>query len=86
MAEVVRVLAAGRQGYLDALPIAAALIAFEDEEPFIECANEHFRFVAEWDERMGENRVAQVPILGTGKIDYVSAGKLALQQPAPVTA
>jgi acyl-[acyl-carrier-protein]-phospholipid O-acyltransferase / long-chain-fatty-acid--[acyl-carrier-protein] ligase len=31
-------------------------------------------------------KVAQVPILGTGKVDYVSAGKLALQQPAPVTA
>ncbi len=30
-------------------------------------------------------KVAQVPILGTGKIDYVSAGKLAAQPP-PVTA
>jgi acyl-[acyl-carrier-protein]-phospholipid O-acyltransferase / long-chain-fatty-acid--[acyl-carrier-protein] ligase len=31
-------------------------------------------------------KVAQVPILGTGKIDYVTAGKLAAAQPAPVTA
>jgi diguanylate cyclase (GGDEF)-like protein len=82
MAEVVRVLAAGRQGYLDALPIAAALIAFEDEEPFIECANEHFRFVAEWDERMGENRVAQVPILRAGPIGTRLAAFLKADDPA----
>jgi len=30
-------------------------------------------------------KVAQVPILGTGKIDYVSAAKLAAE-PLPVTA
>jgi hypothetical protein len=31
-------------------------------------------------------KVARVPILGTGKIDYVTAGQLALQQPTPLTA
>ena len=50
----VRVLEAGRQGYLDALPIAAAIVALERRRPFVECANEHFRFLAEWDERLGE--------------------------------
>jgi hypothetical protein len=30
-------------------------------------------------------KVAQLPILGTGKIDYVTAGQLAVQPPAPVT-
>ena len=31
-------------------------------------------------------KVDALPILGTGKIDYVTAGRLALAPPAPVTA
>ncbi|MDQ8758182.1 bifunctional diguanylate cyclase/phosphodiesterase [Sphingosinicella sp. LHD-64] len=57
-----------RQGYLDALPIAAAMITIEDEEPFIECANDLFRLVAEWDERIGDRAIARVPILRAGPI------------------
>ncbi len=57
-----------RQGYLDALPIAAAIITAGKEPPLIECANDHFRFIAEWDERLGNRHIAQVPILRSGPI------------------
>jgi diguanylate cyclase (GGDEF)-like protein len=69
--EVDRRLAQGRQIYLDALPIAAAIVVVGDgsgDDSLIECANEHFRFVAEWDERMGDRRVSHVPILRAGPI------------------
>jgi diguanylate cyclase (GGDEF)-like protein len=56
-----------RQRYLDALPIAAAIITLGDE-PFVECANDQFRFLSEWDERLGERRISGVPLLSTGPI------------------
>jgi len=56
-----------RQGYLDALPIAAAIITQADE-PYIECANDLFRLIAEWDERLGERTIGRVPILNSGPI------------------
>lgn len=58
-----------RQTYLDALPIAAAMITIDDANgSFIECANDHFRLIAEWDERLGDRQIAQVPILAAGPI------------------
>jgi diguanylate cyclase (GGDEF)-like protein len=66
--EVHRLLTATRQTYLDALPIAAAILTIGDDETVIECANEHFRFLAEWDERMGDRRASHVPILRSGPI------------------
>jgi diguanylate cyclase (GGDEF)-like protein len=56
-----------RQGYLDALPIAAAIIT-EDDEPYVECANDLFRLIAEWDERLGERTIGRVPLLNSGPI------------------
>ena len=56
-----------RQRYLDALPIAAAIITVADDS-FIDCANDQFRLLAEWDERLGERRIAQVPLLRSGPI------------------
>jgi hypothetical protein len=56
-----------RQRYLDALPIAAAIITVNDDS-FIDCANDQFRLLAEWDERLGERRIAQVPLLRSGPI------------------
>ncbi|HKR25685.1 MAG TPA: bifunctional diguanylate cyclase/phosphodiesterase [Allosphingosinicella sp.] len=56
-----------RQRYLDALPIAAAILTIS-EDSFIDCANDQFRFLAEWDERLGERRIAQVPMLRSGPI------------------
>src|SRR5690349_12919262 len=61
------VLEAVRQRYLDALPIAAAIITVSDDS-FIDCANDQFRLLAEWDERLGERRIAQVPLLRSGPI------------------
>jgi diguanylate cyclase (GGDEF)-like protein len=62
-----RVLETVRQRYLDALPIAAAILTIADET-FIECANDPFRRLAEWDERLGERRIAEVPMLRSGPI------------------
>jgi len=56
-----------RQRYLDALPIAAAIVTV-GEDAFIDCANDQFRFLAEWDERLGERRIAEVPMLRAGPI------------------
>jgi diguanylate cyclase (GGDEF)-like protein len=56
-----------RQRYLDALPIAAAILTVADET-FIECANAPFRRLAEWDERQGEARIAAAPMLRSGPI------------------
>ena len=61
------VLEAVRQRYLDALPIAAAIITLADDS-FIDCANDQFRLLAEYDERLGERRISQIPLLRAGPI------------------
>jgi diguanylate cyclase (GGDEF)-like protein len=70
-----------RQRYLDALPIAAAILTISDE-PSVECANEQFRFLTEWDERLGERRIAQVPLLASGPIGLRLAAFIAGSDPA----
>src|SRR6218665_2372132 len=61
------ILEAVRQRYLDALPIAAAIVTISDDS-FVDCANDQFRLLAEYDERLGERRIAQVPLLRSGPI------------------
>jgi diguanylate cyclase (GGDEF)-like protein len=56
-----------RQRYLDALPIAAAIITVA-EDSFIDCANDQFRLLADCDERLEERRIAQIPLLRSGPI------------------
>jgi diguanylate cyclase (GGDEF)-like protein len=70
-----------RQRYLDALPIAAVIITLGDDD-YIECANDQFRFLAEWDERLGERRIAQVPLLRSGTIGTRLAAFLKKDDPA----
>jgi len=70
-----------RQGYLDALPIAAAIITV-GADPYIECANEQFRFVAEYDERLGERRISEIPLLRAGTIGTRLAAFLKGDDPA----
>ncbi len=67
VAQFQRVLETVRQRYVDALPIAAAILTIADDS-FIECANDPFRLLAEWDERLGERRIAEVPMLRSGPI------------------
>src|SRR6185436_6060443 len=67
MGPIQSILETVRQRYLDALPIAAAIVTITDDT-FIDCANDQFRFLAEWDERLGERRIAQVPLLRSGPI------------------
>ena len=74
-------LEAVRQRYLDALPIAAAIVTL-DEDPYVECANEQFRFLAEWDERVGERRITEVPLLRGGPIGTRLAAFIAGEDPA----
>jgi diguanylate cyclase (GGDEF)-like protein len=57
-----------RQDYLDALPIAAAVLIERPEGAVIDCANDHFRRLAEHDERLGERQVARVPLLSGGPV------------------
>src|SRR6185312_10290030 len=66
---------------LDAVPIAAAIVTLSDD-PYVECANEQFRFVAEWDERLGERRVTEIPLLRTGPIGTRLAAFIAGDDPA----
>ena len=80
--ELDRLLGETRQAYLDALPIAAAILTQGDDETSIECANEHFRLIAEWDERMGDRRIAQVPILRSGPIGTRLSAFLKSDDPA----
>ena len=75
------VLEAVRQRYLDALPIAAAIVTICDDA-FVECANDQFRFLAEWDERLGERRIAQVPLLRSGPIGARLSAFLKKDDPA----
>ena len=80
--EVQRLLSFARQGYLDALPIAAAMITIDDDDSFIECANEHFRSIAEWDERLGERRISHVPVLRSGLLGSRLAAFVQSEDPA----
>ncbi|HET9641197.1 MAG TPA: bifunctional diguanylate cyclase/phosphodiesterase [Allosphingosinicella sp.] len=75
------VLEAVRQRYIDALPIASAILTLGGD-PFIECANEPFRLVADWDERLGERRIAEVPMLNSGPIGTRLTAFLASNDPA----
>lgn len=79
--EFERLLAFARQTYLDALPIAAAILTVA-KDVVIECANDHFRQVAEWDERMGDRRVSHVPMLHGGPIATRLAAFLKSDDPA----
>src|SRR3954468_5367556 len=74
-------LEAVRQRYLDALPIAAAIVTLDDD-PYVECANEQFRFLAEWDERLGERRITEVPLLRGGPIGARLGAFIAGDDPA----
>lgn len=70
-----------RQRYLDALPIAAAIITVADDS-FIDCANDQFRLLAQCDERLGERRIAQIPMLRSGPIGTRLAAFLKKEDPA----
>src|SRR6218665_3099192 len=61
------ILEAVRQRYLAALPIAAAIVTISDDT-FLHCPNDQFRLLAEYDEGLGERRIAQVPLLRSGPI------------------
>ncbi|MGQ0559969.1 MAG: putative bifunctional diguanylate cyclase/phosphodiesterase [Sphingosinicella sp.] len=80
--EVGRLLRQARQSYLDALQAAAVMITLAEPEPFIECANEGFRSIAEFDERLEERRIAKVPLLAAGPIGRRLAAFLASEDPA----
>ncbi|HEX8261821.1 MAG TPA: diguanylate cyclase [Allosphingosinicella sp.] len=78
-----QVLETVRQRYVDALPIAAAILTIADDS-FIECANDPFRRLAEWDERRGERRIRAVPLLRSGPIGtrlaaFLESGDAAVQ-------
>jgi diguanylate cyclase (GGDEF)-like protein len=82
-AEFERMILAARQDYLDALPIAAATLAVgADGGTYIDCANEHFRHLAEWDERVGDRSIGRIKLLSGGTIGTRVADFLAGDEPA----
>lgn len=57
------------QEYLDALPIAAAVLSVSPAGfAHVERANDHFRTLAGWDERLKASSVAEIELLGRGEI------------------
>ncbi len=82
VAEIERAQVVARQAYLDALPIAAAIIRIDPQGNVIDCANDNFRFVTEWDERLGDRLVAHVPILRSGPIATRFAAFIRSDDPA----
>ncbi len=75
-------LSATRQRYLDALPIPAAIVALLPEGQAIQCVNQPFRDIAEWDER-GECRdLAGVKLLSSGMIGKRLSAFMAGDEPA----
>lgn len=78
-----RLIAAARQDYLDALPIAGAIVAVAGGgRAEVECANELFRQLAEWDERIGDRHIARVAFLREGPIGKRLSAFLAGEEPA----
>src|SRR5687767_7195956 len=70
-----RVVEAVRQDYLDALPIAAAVLcANAGGEVYIDSANDHFRKLAGWDNRRDGNRPEHVEFLTTSSINDKLSG------------
>ena len=80
--EVETVILAARQDYLDALPIAAGIVVLAEDGAVIDAANELFRQVAEYDERMGERQVAHIRLLSRGQIGQRLAAFLKSAEPA----
>lgn len=82
-AELERIVTAARQDYLDALPIAAATLAVgPDGGAYVDCANEHFRNLAEWDERVGDRSIGRIKLLSGGTIGTRVADFLVGDEPA----
>jgi diguanylate cyclase (GGDEF)-like protein len=84
-AELDRLIVGARQDYLDALPIAAAMLSVgPDGGAYVDCANEHFRHFAEWDERVGDRSIGRIKLLSGGTIgtrvaDFLKGDDPALQ-------
>ena len=66
--DVLKLIGRSRQAYLDALPIAAAILTLDPAGPYIESANEHFRQTTDFDERLGARLVSAIPFLSSGLI------------------
>ena len=65
---ILNIIARARQGYLDALPIAGVILTLDPEGAYIECANDQFRLLADYDERIGDRRLSEIRLLTRGEI------------------
>jgi diguanylate cyclase (GGDEF)-like protein len=76
---------AARQDHLDALPIGAAIVCVNEAgEAYLDMANDPFRRLAGWDERLEGRWLDQVPFLKSGLIgeslaDFLKGGDEARQ-------
>jgi diguanylate cyclase (GGDEF)-like protein len=81
---VLGLIARARQAYLDALPVAGAIVILDPSGPYVECANEHFRHFANHDERAGDRRLSRIALLSQGTIgdrlgEFIAGGEAAHQ-------
>jgi diguanylate cyclase (GGDEF)-like protein len=83
---IIDLIARARQGYLDALPIAGAVVtvAADGDEPYLEVANDHFRLIVDHDERLGDRALSAIPLLSSGlvgaRLDAFVSGNEAAHQ------
>jgi len=80
--DILHLIARARQAYLDALPIAAAILTLHRDAPYVEAANEHFRYLADFDERIGDRALSRVPLLNRGLIGERLAAFIAADEDA----
>jgi len=79
------VIEAARQDYLEALPIAAAVLCVgATGEAYVDAANAHFRSLAGWDDNWRGNRTGQSKFLTTSSINsklsaFLNSGEAAHQ-------
>jgi diguanylate cyclase (GGDEF)-like protein len=66
--DVLVLIARARQAYLDALPIAGAIVILDPHGAYVECANENFRYFADYDERIGSRLLSAIKLLTAGEI------------------
>jgi diguanylate cyclase (GGDEF)-like protein len=72
-----RLVATARQEYLEALPIASAVLCVgADGEAYVDAANDHFRTLAGWDDNWRGNRTEQSAFLTASAIHDKLAGFL----------
>ncbi len=57
-----------RKAFLHALPVGAAVLTLDPAGAYLEEANDHFRQLADYDDRVSDRAVASIPLFASGVI------------------